>query len=94
MIEANRSTATATTDGSPRRARTGSNQRCVMSDEATARSADRPAPAPEPRPCTPSLQALLTDGSRIAWRDRSSIAFQAFTAGNCFIPGQIIDRAI
>lgn len=59
---------------------------------ATARPA--PAPAPDPRPCAGHLQGLLTDGSRVAWRDRAAFAASAFTQGNGFVPGQIIDRNI
>ncbi len=54
----------------------------------------RPAPAPRPRRVASGLQDLLTEGAapphpRPAWA-----AARAFSAGDGFLPGQIIDRTI
>lgn len=65
---------------------------CMLFPDAA--TAHQPAPSPEPRPCAAALEDLLMDGSRIAWHDRSAHAARAFTQGNGFVPGQIVDRAI
>lgn len=39
-----------------------------------------------------SVENLLWDGSQLSPPDRGTLALQAFTQGNGFLPGQIIDR--
>ncbi len=56
--------------------------------------ARRPAPAPRPRRVAAGLQGLLTDDAALSLNDRAGAAARAFTAGDGFLPGQIIDRSI
>lgn len=56
--------------------------------------ASRPAPRAQPRRLAEGLPGLLAEGDPI--RDPSPIraAALAFSSGDGFVPGQIIDRAI
>ncbi len=50
----------------------------------------------QPEPCVSDrarrLDGLLWDGSQVPVRDRGTLALLAFSQGNGFLPGQIIDR--
>lgn len=41
---------------------------------------------------TTGLESLLWDGSQLPPADRGVLALQAFTQGDGYLPGQIIDR--
>ncbi|MBP7001605.1 hypothetical protein [Amaricoccus sp.] len=59
-----------------------------------ARAASRPAPRPAPRRIASGLQAPAGDGVRLHDAGAARAALSAFTAGDGFLPGQLIDRAI
>ncbi len=56
--------------------------------------AGRPAPRPRPRRVAGGLDGLLTDGAPVRPPAPARAAAQAFAAGDGFLTGQIIDRAI
>lgn len=56
--------------------------------------APRPAPRPLPRRVAAGLESLLTDGAPVRPLAPALYAAQAFSAGDGFLPGQIIDRSI
>lgn len=76
------------------RAATGSAARVVAVVVEPGRASSRPAPRPAPRPLASGLETLACDGVRLIDAAASRAAFAAFTAGDGFVPGQIIDRAI
>jgi hypothetical protein len=53
-----------------------------------------PAPRPDPRPIATALDALLSDGAPVSMRPAALEARRGFGAGNGFLPGQIVDRAV
>lgn len=54
----------------------------------------RPAPRPRPRPLAGGLPGLLAEGDPIQALSPIRAAALAFSSGDGFLPGQIIDRAI
>jgi hypothetical protein len=54
----------------------------------------RPAPAPRPRRVASGLEGLLTEGTAAPHPSPALAAAQAFSAGDGFLPGQMIDRTI
>lgn len=66
----------------------------VVVDVRAAAAPRRAAPPPRPRACAASLEGLLTDGSALRVPNRTAAAARAFSAGDGFLPGQIIDRSI
>ncbi len=94
MIDKTRSTSPNLSDTPVLPARPRAGLRVTLHVEGPSQDRQDRAPQPEARPTAQSLKGLLTDGTRIAWTDRSTSAARAFTAGDGFLPGQIIDRAI
>ncbi|MBP7241678.1 hypothetical protein [Amaricoccus sp.] len=77
------------------RARTaGATARLVAVVAEPAGAASRPAPRPAPRRVAADLEALACDGVRLRDVAAARAALAAFTAGDGYLPGQIIDRAI
>lgn len=66
----------------------------VVVEPAALAAAPRPAPRPDPRRVAGGLQALACDGVPAPGGSPARAAFVAFTAGDGFVPGQLIDRAI
>lgn len=62
--------------------------------DLTAAAGGRAAPRPAPRRLVADLRGLLTDGALVQPLAPSLAAAAAFTAGDGFLPGQIIDRSI
>jgi hypothetical protein len=60
----------------------------------TAPAVGRPAPRPAPRQVASGLQGIACDGVPLRDPAPARAALAAFTAGDGFAPGQIIDRAI
>lgn len=56
--------------------------------------AARPAPAPRPRRVASGLQGLLMEGPPPPHPAPARSAARAFSAGDGFLPGQMIDRTI
>lgn len=56
--------------------------------------AARPAPAPRPRRVASGLEGLLKEGAAAPHPSPAWAAARAFSAGDCFLPGQMIDRTI
>lgn len=54
----------------------------------------RPAPRAQPRRLAEGLPGLLAEGDPIRDPSRVRAAALAFSCGDGFVPGQIIDRAI
>jgi hypothetical protein len=57
-------------------------------------AAPRPAPRPRPRRLVAALEGLVCDGVPLADPAATRAALRAFTAGDGFLPGQIVDRVI
>jgi hypothetical protein len=93
MIEATQSTAFAATGGFGHPARRAYGLTLALAVQATP-TPRRAAPPLRPRPCAASLQCLLTDGAPLRLPDLARVAARAFSAGDGFLPGQMIDRAI
>lgn len=66
----------------------------VVVGAAPAAAAARPAPRPAPRRVADGLQGLACDGVQLRDPSPARAAQAAFAAGDGFLPGQIIDRAI
>ncbi len=62
----------------------------LRADRPGTRRTQRAEPCATDRPA--SVDGLLWDGSQIPVRDRGAMALMAFTQGDGFLPGQIIDR--
>lgn len=68
--------------------------RILVTVVETAPRAARPAPRPRPRPLAGGLTALLAPDGPVRDPGAARAAAAAFSAGDGFLPGQLIDRTI
>lgn len=61
---------------------------------AVVEASSRPAPRAQPRRLADGLPGLLAEGDPIRDPSKVRAAALAFSCGDGFVPGQIIDRAI